>query len=321
MISSSTVSYSVPSSHIFPHTPLFTRPTFLMCPPEHYCVDNVLNPQRPLNPWMHTGRAGHTPHLSRDLAFAQWKGMYNVLRSVADVRLLHPEPGCPDMVFLAHGALIHHGVAAVSSFDPPERRAESTYLRRWLVSQGFLLWETPREMPYEGQGDVAFNDAGTALWAAHGVRTCRSAHRHVADAWHVPVTSLHLVDPRFYHLDTCFTPLHSPTGGAGYLLYYPGAFDGPSREAIAQAYPASHRIAVSELDATRMACCALNLGRAVFTGEISPELAGRLFDAGFDVVQLELSEFIKGGGGARSLALRLSDMAVTHGLLDHQTVS
>jgi ornithine--oxo-acid transaminase len=251
--------------------------------------------------------AGNVHRSSRDLAFAQWKGMHNVLRSVADVRLLHPEPGCPDMAFISHGALIHNGVAAVSSFGPPQRRAESTFLRRWLTSQGFLIWETPRETPFEGEGDVAFNDEGSTLWAAHGVRTCRAAHRHVADAWHVPVTSLHLSDPRFYHLDTCFTPM-----AGGYLLYYPGAFDAPSLAAIEHVYPAARRIAVSELDATHMACCALNLGRTVFTGEISRELAIRLFDAGFDVVQLELSEFIKGGGGAKSLALRLSDLPVTH---------
>ncbi len=124
------------------------------------------------------------------------------------------------------------------------------------------------------------------------------------------MTSLHLVDPRFYHLDTCFTPLHG-----GYLLYYPAAFDNASRDAIEAAYPANKRIAVSEHDATRMACCALNIGRSVFTGELSRDLAGQLFDAGFDVVQLELSEFIKGGGGAKSLALRLSDLPVTHAMI------
>jgi ornithine--oxo-acid transaminase len=98
-------------------------------------------------------------------------------------------------------------------------------------------------------------------------------------------------------------------------MYYPAAFDGASLAKIEAAYPADRRIVVSETDATRMACCALNLGRMVFTGEISKGLAAKLFDAGFDVVQLELSEFIKGGGGARSLALRLSDMPVTHGVV------
>jgi ornithine--oxo-acid transaminase len=277
-----------------------------MCPPEWYGVDYVLNP------WM----AGNVHRSSRDLAFAQWKGLYNVLHSVGDVRLLHPEPGCPDMVFLGHGALIHHGVGAVASFNHPQRRSETAFLRQWLLTQGFLLWETPRETAFEGQGDVAFDDSGSELWAAHGVRTCRAAHAHVADAWHVPVRSLHLIDPRFYHLDTCFAPLHG-----GYLLYYPGAFDTASRAEIERAYPADRRIAVSEEDATRMVCCALNVGRMVFTGEMSRELARQLFDLNFDVVQLELSEFIKGGGGAGALALRLSDLPVTHGVLAAARVS
>jgi ornithine--oxo-acid transaminase len=271
-----------------------------MCPPEWYGVDYVINP------WM----AGNVNRSSRDLAFAQWKGIHNVLRSVADVRLLHPEPGCPDMTFVGHAGLVHHGVAAISSFSHAERRSESSYLRRWLASHGFILWETPRETAFEGEGDISFDDSGKRLWAAHGVRTCKAAHRHIADAWHVPVTSLHLIDPRFYHLDTCFTPLSN-----GYLLYYPGAFDAASLTMIEEAYPSTKRIAVTEADATRMACCALNIGKMVFTGEITRELATRLFDAGFDVVQLELSEFIKGGAGAKSLALRLSDLPVTHGAL------
>src|ERR1700742_3870494 len=224
-------------------TPHYTRPTFLMCPPEWYGVDYVLNP------WM----AGNVNRSSRDLAFAQWKSLYNVLRSVADVRLLHPEPGCPDMVFVGHAGLVHHGVAAVSSFSPKERRAETTYLRRWLEEHGFLLWETPRETAFEGEGDALFDADGRHLWAAHGVRTCRHCHRHIADAWHVGVTSLHLVDPRFYHLDICFAPLSE-----GHILYFPGAFDAASLEKIEAAYDADKRIAVSETEATQFACNVIN---------------------------------------------------------------
>ena len=275
-------------------TPHFDRPTFLMCPPEWYGVAYVHNP------WM----AGNVHRSSRDLAFAQWKSLYNLLRGVADVRLLHPEPDCPDMVFLGHGALIGSGIAAMASFTHAERRPETTYLRRWLTGHGFLLWDTPREVGFEGEGDAAFSGQGSVLWAAHGVRTCRSSHAHVADAWGVPVRSLHLVDPRFYHLDTCFAPL-----AGGYLLYYPGAFDGESLARIEAEFPAERRIAVSEADATRMVCCALNIGRMVFTSAMSAELAAELFEHGFDVVQLELSEFIKGGGGVRSLTLRLSNPA------------
>ncbi len=278
-------------------TPHFTRPTFLMCPPQWYGVDYVINP------WM----AGNLHGSSRDLAFTQWKALYNALRAVADVRLLHPEEGSPDMVFLAHGALVHHGVAALASFSHRQRRSETGHLRAWMHDHGFLLWDTPRETAFEGEGDITFNDIGTELWAAHGVRTCRSSHRHVADAWHVPVHSLHLVDPRFYHLDTCFAPL-----AGGHLLYYPAAFDRASLAVIEAAFPAEKRLAVSERDATRLACSALNVGTHICVGELSDELAAQLQARGFVVERLALGEFLKGGGGAKSLALRLSDLAVTH---------
>lgn len=278
-------------------TPHFTRPTFLMCPPQWYGVDYAINP------WM----ASNLHRSSRDLAFSQWKAFYLALQKVADVRLLHPEPGCPDMTFLAHGAAVHHGVAALASFHHGQRRAETQHLRRWLEQHGFILWNTPRETAFEGEGDALFNDTGKELWAAHGVRTCRSSHRHVADAWHVPVHSLHLVDPRFYHLDTCFAPLNR-----GHLLYFPGAFDDASLATIEKAYPEKKRIAVSETDATHLACSSLSVGDTIFTGEISQALQAKLGSHGFHVERLALSEFLKGGGGAKSLALRLSDLDVTN---------
>ena len=38
---------------------------------------------------------------------------------------------------------------------------------------------------------------------------------------------LELVDPRFYHLDTCFCPL-----APGVAIYYPGAFDEYGRSVL-----------------------------------------------------------------------------------------
>jgi N-dimethylarginine dimethylaminohydrolase len=172
---------------------------------------------------------------------------------------------------------------------------------------GFLPWETQPQTPFEGEGDALFSSDGKSLWAAHGVRTCRSSHRHVADAWHVPVTSLQLVDPRFYHLDTCFAPLAD-----GYLMYFPAAFHPDSLAKIEAAYPADKRIAVDEADATRFACNAICVGRTVILNRISDRLAGQLTERGFEVRQVDLGEFLKSGGAAKALALRLSDMAVTH---------
>jgi N-dimethylarginine dimethylaminohydrolase len=284
---------STTPSRSTPPPPQFDTPTFLMCAPQWYDIDYVINP------WM----AGNLHRPNRDLAFAQWRELHRQLQLLADVRLIPAVQGSPDMVFVGHTAVVQHGVAAVSSFAHPERRIEEQPVRRWLKDHGFLLWETPRETAFEGEGDALFDVDGKLLWAAHGVRTCLQCHRHLAQAWHTPVVSLHLVDPRFYHLDTCFAPL-----SGGHLLYFPDAFDATSRAAIENVYPENKRIAVTEEEAIAFACNVINVGETVLMHRVSNDLSRRLGRLGFDVVSIDLSEFLKGGGSAKSLALRLSDI-------------
>ncbi len=121
------------------------------------------------------------------------------------------------------------------------------------------------------------------------------------------VVSLRLVDPRFYHLDTCFCPLFG-----GYVMYFPKAFDADSLAKIEERYPQERRLCVDDADALRFACNAVNIGRVIILNEVSGRLCQLLEELGFCVVQVLLSEFLKAGGAAKCLALRLSDMDVTH---------
>jgi len=54
------------------------------------------------------------------------------------------------------------------------------------------------------------------------------------------------------------------------------------------------------------------VGRVIVLNEISVELSGRLEALGFCVVQVPLTEFLKAGGAAKCLVLRLSELDVTH---------
>jgi len=290
-MSSSSRMTLAPSAELVP-PPHFTTPTYLMCPPQWYDVDYVINP------WM----AGNLHRPSRDVAFAQWRELHRQLQLLADVRLIPAVAGSPDMVFIGHTALVQHGIAAISSFAHPQRQIEEAPLRRWLEEHGFLLWETPRETAFEGEGDAIFDADGQHLWAAHGVRTCQHCHRHVADAWQTSVTSLHLVDPRFYHLDTCFATLHG-----GFVMYFPEAFDAKSLAEIEAAFPPEKRVAVTEAEATAFACNVINIDKTILMGKVPTDLGERLGRLGYDVVQIDISEFLRGGGGAKSLVLRLSD--------------
>jgi len=288
-------SSSAPHSANPPRT--LNAPTFLMCPPELYDVNYVINP------WME----GNVHQSCREQAMEQWKRLHCALAQIAEVKLVDPQSGSPDMVFTANAGLVHKGVVALSSFLHPERQGEEPHFRKWFDDSGFCVCEMPRSTPFEGEGDALFEVDGSCLWAGHGIRTRQSSHRRLSETWDVEVIPLRLVDPRFYHLDTCFCPLFG-----GYLMYFPSAFDAESLVRIEEHYPEHKRIRVSDADALRFACNAVNVGRTIVLNEISEGLRDRLQSLGFRVVQVRLSEFLKAGGAAKCLALRLSEMDVTH---------
>lgn len=211
------------------------------------------------------------------------------------------------MVFTANAGLVHQRVVALSSFLHPERQGEEAHFRKWFDDSGFSVRQIPRASPFEGEGDALFDADGARLWAGHGLRTNEASHRHLSETWNVEVVSLRLVDSRFYHLDTCFCPLFG-----GFLMYFAGAFDSASLAKIERCYALENRICVTESDALRFACNAVNVGRMVLMNEASRQLRDRLECLGFQVVQVQLGEFLKAGGAAKCLVLRLSSLKVTH---------
>lgn len=265
--------------------------TFLMCPPKLYDVNYVINP------WM----AGNVHHSSRKVAAEQWQHLYNAVTKVAEVVLVEPQPGSPDMVFTANAGLEREGVVVLSSFFHAERQGEEQHFRHWFDEAGYTVLNMPRETPFEGEGDALFAVDGSRLWAGYGLRTLQSSHRYLSNAWKVEVIPLHLIDPRFYHLDTCFAPLED-----GSVMYYPPAFDEASIERIEAYYAADKRIIVSETDALRFACNVISVDRTVILNKISRELSKQLESRGFRVVQIELGEFLKAGGAAKCLVMKLS---------------
>jgi N-dimethylarginine dimethylaminohydrolase len=267
------------------------RPTYLMCSPRLYDVVYVINP------WM----AGNLHSSSRERAAAQWRQLFLALTEFADVELADPQPGSPDMVFTANAGLERNGIVVLSRFFHPERQAEEQHFRQWFKSAGYTILNVPHDVSFEGEGDALFSTGGSRLWAGYGPRSSCESHHLLARAWNIEVVPLHLIDSRFYHLDTCFAPLAN-----GFVMYYPAAFDAASLDRIESFYPEEKRIAVNEDDATRFACNAINIDRTIILNDISRELTARLEAAGFQVVSVTLSEFIKAGGAAKCLVMCIS---------------
>ena len=131
-------------------------------------------------------------------------------------------------------------------------------------------------------------------------RTDIRAYRYVGEFLGQEILPLELVDPRFYHLDTCFCPL-----SGGEVVWFPGAFDRYGQAAVTERFPAEKRIAVLEEEAVRFACNAVCIGKHVVIPEGSPITMERLEKLGYTPHAVGLSEFIKSGGAAKCLTLAL----------------
>lgn len=265
---------------------------FLMCAPDHYDVDYVINP------WME----GNIHKSSRDRAVEQWQKLHHVLKDHAIVDLVKPQKGWPDMVFTANAGLVLGNNVVLSRFYHKERQGEEPYFKEWFESQGYTVYELPKDLPFEGAGDALLDREGRWLWAGYGFRSELDSHPYLAKWLDIEVLSLRLIDERFYHLDTCFCPL-----AGGYLLYYPPAFDSYSNRMIEMRVPAEKRIAISEPDAVNFACNAVNVDSVVVMNKASDSLKQRLANAGFEVIETPLTEFLKAGGAAKCLTLRVTE--------------
>src|SRR3981189_1623019 len=147
-----------------------------------------------INPWMAPSAAVDT-----HVAMNQWETLRQTYKELGHtVELVEPVAGLPDMVYAANGGLLVNGKAVAARCAYPQRAGESVAYAEWMARHGFDPVET-RHLN-EGQGDLLV--VGSIVLAGYGFRTERQAHAEIAALVGMPVVSLELVDPRFYHLDT-----------------------------------------------------------------------------------------------------------------------
>lgn len=264
--------------------------TILMCPPNHFEVAYVINP------WME----GHVAKTDDALAHRQWDDLCDAIGQYAKLALEPPQRNLPDIVFTANAGLVLGGRVILSRFRSRERRGEEPHHRAWFAENGFEILDWPQDVPFEGAGDALFDRGQDLLWVGHGFRSDAAVPALLEKLLGRRTAALNLVDPRFYHLDTCLCPLDR-----GYLLYFPAAFDEASRALIEAFTPQDKRIAVDEADALKFCCNAVDLNGHIFVNDASEALQARLRGAGFAPIVTPLSEFMKAGGGAKCLTLKL----------------
>ncbi len=263
-----------------------STPHLLMCPPDHYGIEYEINP------WMSTRR-----QVDHATAVDQWQRLRQLLVDTgAKISEVSPVAGLPDLVFTANAALVYRRQAILARFKHEQRQGEEPHFRHALEAQGFAVTDPPGDFAFEGAGDALF--CGETLLAGYRMRSDAGGHQQIGLQLGVRVLPLELVDPYYYHLDTCFCPL-----AADEAIYFPEALDDYGRRVLTENI--KNLIPVEEGEARSFACNAVVVGRTVITNTGCPKLHEQLRKAGYTPQETPLSEFVKAGGSAKCLTLRL----------------
>ena len=265
----------------------------IMSAPDNFKVDYVINPHM----------IDNEDKVNFIKAMRQWNDLRNVLvQAGVDVIVtpLFPED-CPDSVFTANAGLIYKNIFVASRFKHPQRQVEEEHFEAWFKDHFFDMHKQEK-LSFEGAGDALFSKDRINLWMGYGFRTSgdfKFELDKIFEQTDVIVRPLGLVDPRFYHLDTCFCPLDT-----GELIWYPPAFDQHSQDVINLWYK-NKMIVVSEEDALKFACNAISVNDNIIFPRISTNLLNELNVRGYNPIEVDMSEFLLSGGACKCLTLEV----------------
>lgn len=259
-----------------------------MCSPEYFAVEYAINP------WMDPGVA-----VDVDRAKDQWEQLRATYERLGHrVEVVEPQPGLPDMVFAANSGTVIEGEVLGARFRAAERAAEAEHFRRWFTAHGHRNPTMP-SWTNEGEGDLVWT--GGVLLAGSGFRTDARAHAEAQEVLGVPVVSLVLTDPRYYHLDTALFVLER--GEHPKVAYYPDAFSAGSRRVLRRLFPDA--VVATSADAECLGLNGVSDGGNVVLPLEATGLAEQLGARGYTPIMLDVSELRKAGGGPKCCTMEL----------------
>jgi N-dimethylarginine dimethylaminohydrolase len=263
---------------------------YVMVRPDHFRIDYAINPYMDL---------ADQPDPHR--AMAQWVDLVSTIERLGGtVEVVPQRPDAPDMVYamnLGLGVVRPDGPHVVMShMRYAERRMEALSAQPWFERSG-------RGTSYVGRDGVgAHLEAGDVfawgdgLVAGFGPRTEALALKHLATDLDVRVRGVQITHPSMYHLDLAFCPLDERRA-----MVAPGAFDDASASALLALVP--EPLVLTDDEALTTFCAnSVVIGRCVVMPAGAPaRVKAQLADWGLEVVEVDVSEFHKGGGSIRCL--------------------
>ncbi len=265
--------------------------------PTHFDVEYVINPHM----------AAHVGGVDKAAAYRQWVALKAVYEQLGyNINVLEPVVGLPDLCFIANQSFPvsrEDGSKAVilSNMHAPQRRPEVPHVARWFEAEGWEPLRIPdEEAHFEGMGDAIWHPGRRLVYGGYGWRTTHTAYVERRDFVQAPVVALELADVRFYHLDTCFSPLDEHTA-----LIVEQAFMPEALALLEQCFDRLLRCPIDEA-AAFLACNGHCPDQKHFIVERQAKATMAMVRAaGFETIGVDTSEFLKSGGSVQCLKLML----------------
>lgn len=269
----------------------------LMVEPTHYDVLYEINPHM----------AGMIGTVDKDLAKMQWTHLTEVYAQIGlELQIMPGVEGLPDMVFCANQTfpfLDSTGCRRVilSKMASPYRVDEVPYFAEWYQQQGYeVIEQTDPPVDFEGMGDAIWHPNKQLLYIGYGFRTQLPALQRAADCIGCEVVGLELVNPHFYHLDTCLCVLNEHTA-----IFVREAFTEEGVKILMRTFQNLIEVPLHEAKEGFVTNGFCPDGQHFVVQQGNTVTKHRLESDGFTVVEVDTSEFMKSGGSVFCMKMYL----------------
>lgn len=259
----------------------------LLCPPTYYSIEYEINP------WMHIRNQVDRERVQSE--FAELKKTYEELG--VELWEMPQEKGLPDMVYSANFGFPIGNIFIKTNYKYDQRKKEAEFASEYFKRKGYEIKELPEKINFEGQGDLL--TVGGKYFFGWGKRSDREAKRFLEEYLAGEIIDFELVNPFYYHLDTCFAPLNATT-----VAINPISFTPEGREKIYALFP--NVIEVSTADNHLIACNLVVVDKTIVIAKgISQTVKDYFAKYRFATREVKMDEYRKGGGSVKCLTLEI----------------
>lgn len=253
---------------------------------------------------------GNLNQINKQLALTQWNDLKNKFLNLnLKVHVLEASEEFPDMVFSANQSFIFKDAkteekkAVISNMRSNYRKKETSFFKDWYKNNHYKIFELgdeSSELCFEGNGDIIPHPDFSFFWGGAGPRTDRAIYDQLNKKLNLKFEVLNLTHPDFYHLDTCFVVLDTKT-----CAFVPAAFSQSDAEKIKNHFHTTITITEEEAKKYFAANAFCPDGKNVVVQIGTKKFKADLKNHGFNIIEVDTSEFMKSGGSVFCMKMAL----------------